>query len=180
MIKLCENCKREFETIVVVENKKRNMCNRKFCLNCSPFGEHNTRSDINKPKLKDLTKRECAKCKKVKEVSEFYKKNKKTKPEPYPYCKTCINKITVEKQQKFKKICVDYKGGSCQECGYDNYLGALEFHHLNPKEKEFSPSKYRRYNQETMDHKVKNELDKCVLLCANCHREAHAKLSGVL
>jgi 5-methylcytosine-specific restriction endonuclease McrA len=180
MIKICDNCNKEFNSVVYINNKRRNMCNRKFCLDCSPFGKRNTRSDLTKPLSKDLTERKCSKCEVIKPISDFYKKNKQKGPEPYPYCKTCINKITVEKQQKFKKICVEYKGGGCSVCGYDNYLGALEFHHINPKQKDFSPSKYRRYNQQIMEEKIKHELDKCVLLCANCHREAHAKINGVL
>jgi hypothetical protein len=68
-----------------------------------------------------------------------------------------------------KKKCVEYKGGCCVICGYKRCLSALEFHHLNPEEKDFSISKYVNVKFE----KIKNELDKCVLLCANCHREVH-------
>ena len=68
---------------------------------------------------------------------------------------------------------VEYKGGSCVICGYNHYMGALEFHHLNPKEKDFNLSHMKKY---TFDEKIKNELDKCILVCSNCHREIHGKV----
>jgi hypothetical protein len=65
---------------------------------------------------------------------------------------------------------VEYKGGKCSSCGYNKCIAALEFHHLDPSKKDFSISSSgntRSWN------KVKEELDKCVLLCSNCHREVH-------
>ena len=53
---------------------------------------------------------------------------------------------------------------------YDKCMSALEFHHLDPKEKDFSIST----NIKSLDL-IKKELDKCILLCANCHREEHFK-----
>lgn len=64
---------------------------------------------------------------------------------------------------------VEYKGGCCQACGYSKCLGALEFHHRDKDTKEFSWIKLRLRNWES----VLLELDKCDLLCANCHRETH-------
>lgn len=60
----------------------------------------------------------------------------------------------------------------CCKCGYDNCIEALEFHHIDPTEKEFIISKFREKNQ----NKLVNEVKKCVLLCTNCHRELHAGL----
>ena len=59
----------------------------------------------------------------------------------------------------------------CQKCGYNNYTGALEFHHIDPSQKDFTIS--------NMDFKLKDaveEIKKCVLLCSNCHKELHANL----
>ena len=53
-------------------------------------------------------------------------------------------------------------------CGYDKYHGALELHHLNQKDKRFGISD-KGYTRSW--EKVRTELDKCILLCANCHRE---------
>ncbi len=66
-----------------------------------------------------------------------------------------------------KKRAVDYKGGKCQNCGYSKCLKALEFHHRDPKKKRFTIA--RLTNPEWS--KIRKELDKCDLLCANCHRE---------
>lgn len=89
---------------------------------------------------------------------------------PY-YCKTCWNQRTYKKQ---KETVLDYmlsRGGArCQQCGYDRCIGALEFHHRNPTEKD--PS----WNRGWKIDKLKIELDKCDILCANCHREVHAEM----
>lgn len=54
-------------------------------------------------------------------------------------------------------------------CGYSKCIEALEFHHLDPTEKEFEISDRRSWEALTA------ELDKCILLCANCHREYHSE-----
>lgn len=67
---------------------------------------------------------------------------------------------------------VMYKGGKCEICGYNKMcLGAYHFHHLNPKEKSFGISACTK----SFDY-LKTEVDKCQLLCANCHAEEHEKL----
>lgn len=72
-------------------------------------------------------------------------------------------------RQRQKIKAVQYLGSKCKKCGYNKCVQALEFHHRNPKEKEFSFSKYSNHSWM----KIKKELDKCDLLCANCHREEH-------
>ena len=66
---------------------------------------------------------------------------------------------------------IEYKGGRCQICGYNRCINALEFHHLNPQEKDFTISG----GTKSFDS-LKPEVDKCILVCANCHREIHAGL----
>lgn len=68
-----------------------------------------------------------------------------------------------------KKKAVDYKGGECQVCGYDRCVRSLDFHHLDPTKKDFAISEFKNRKIE----KLKNELDKCILLCSNCHGEVH-------
>lgn len=72
---------------------------------------------------------------------------------------------------KRKYEAVLQRGGKCERCGYDKNLSALEFHHRNPEEKEFQIDirKFSNTNLETL----KEELDKCELLCSNCHHEHH-------
>lgn len=82
-----------------------------------------------------------------------------------------IKRNTIDYRKRMKVKMVEYKGGKCQICGYDKCIEALDFHHINPKEKDFSISGGTR-SFETL----KPELDKCILVCANCHREIHAGL----
>ena len=70
-------------------------------------------------------------------------------------------------------MAIAYKGGCCQCCNYNRYVGALEFHHLNPDEKDFGIAS-KGYTRSW--ERNKEELDKCVLVCANCHREIHANI----
>lgn len=71
-------------------------------------------------------------------------------------------------RDKLKRVLVDYKGGCCSICGYNKCIKALEFHHLDPNTKDFTVGQ-KHFSIEVM----KSEVDKCVLLCANCHREVH-------
>ena len=66
-------------------------------------------------------------------------------------------------------------GEKCCVCGYDKCISALEFHHLNPEEKEFSIST----NSNISFEKANKELKKCILVCSNCHREIHENLISV-
>lgn len=88
-------------------------------------------------------------------------------------CKKCRVEAVQRRRDKIKKMAVEYKGGKCCICGYDRCLGALEFHHLDPNEKDFGIGNkgYTRSFQ-----KVKEELDKCICVCSNCHKEIHAGL----
>lgn len=63
------------------------------------------------------------------------------------------------------------RGGKCECCGYDKNLAVLEFHHINPDEKEFQID--MRHFSNTNIERLQLELAKCRLLCANCHREIH-------
>ncbi len=72
-------------------------------------------------------------------------------------------------RQKIKEKAVEYKGSKCQKCGYNKCIWSFDFHHVIPEEKDFSISRNSTLSWE----KVKKELDKCIMLCANCHRELH-------
>ena len=65
------------------------------------------------------------------------------------------------------------RGGKCECCGYNKNLAVLEFHHTNPMEKKFQID-IRHFSNSSLTA-LQNELDKCQLLCANCHRELHNK-----
>jgi len=61
----------------------------------------------------------------------------------------------------------------CSECGYDSVADALEFHHTNPSEKEMELS-VSQIMREGWNNAM-DEIEKCVILCSNCHREREAK-----
>jgi hypothetical protein len=73
-----------------------------------------------------------------------------------------------EARRKLKVRAVEYKGGKCSRCPYNKCLAALQFHHLDPKKKDFKIG--GRLNSWA---KLRPELEKTILLCANCHIELH-------
>ena len=80
-----------------------------------------------------------------------------------------------KRRRKIRQMAVEYKGGHCELCGYDRCIDALEFHHNDLAKKKFgiSDKGYTRSWKRVME-----ELDKCMMICANCHRELHAKLAA--
>jgi len=116
----------------------------------------------------------CPECKRHLSPNDFYLRRKK---DPSSYCKSCTTKKTVERQRNRKRKAIEYKGGACIHCGYKTYDGALEFHHTSSAHKDSLVSKLLRNNKfET----ALPELDKCILLCVNCHREAHYDPSRII
>lgn len=113
----------------------------------------------------------CTKCGQSKPFKDFYKKGGR-KQGYASECKPCFNKTTHERQKKNKQKYINYMGGKCSICSYNRCMEALEFHHLDPSTKEINLSSGRGYSFE----RAKKELDKCVLICSNCHREIHAGL----
>lgn len=89
------------------------------------------------------------------------------------YCSSkCKNIVMVHnRRKKLKVLSVQYKGSKCSICGYDKCIEALEFHHIDPTIKEFSISVDG--NTRSFEE-IKKELDKCMLVCSNCHKEIHA------
>ena len=96
-----------------------------------------------------------------------------TEKRTYQQRREYIIKAVQRRREKVRQMAVEYKGGGCEICGYDRCIEALEFHHLDPAKKEFGISS-KGYARSW--EKVKNEIEKCILLCANCHREYHAGL----
>ena len=104
----------------------------------------------------------CARCgKTVKNIKRCKKTNQ-------IFCWACATYI---RREKVKKRAIEYKGGKCLKCGYNKYFGNLTFHHRDPLQKDFTIS-----GQSISFDKLKSEVDKCELLCHNCHGELHAGL----
>jgi hypothetical protein len=83
-------------------------------------------------------------------------------------CNTCR---TARDRRNKKKKALERKGGKCQKCGYDKCESALQFHHSNPEEKDATVSSMIARNKSWKE--IKKEVDKCILVCANCHCEIH-------
>ena len=86
-------------------------------------------------------------------------------------CKKCRSEAVAKSRRKRKADLVDYAGGKCADCGGEFHPAVFDFHHRNPDEKSFGlSSKGKTKSLEA----CKAEVDKCDLLCANCHRLRHA------
>mgnify|MGYP000049955768 FL=1 len=79
-------------------------------------------------------------------------------------------KAVAKRRKKIREMAVEYKSGKYMLCGYNRCIQALEFHHLGNTGKDFGISD-KGYTRSW--ERVKKEIDKCVLICANCHRELH-------
>ena len=107
----------------------------------------------------------CSKCN-DKDNKNFYKSKINRN---YNLCKTCTKDCLCERRNYLKLKAVEYKGGKCSICGYNKNNGALDFHHKGKKEHSIS----RMISHLNKWESIKKELDKCDLLCSNCHREIH-------
>lgn len=177
---VCKKCKSQFPNWLRENEKLYNLHSRKFCLSCSPFKSHNTKNLMNTDYKPVFIEKEGIKYKLCPECEQYLELNSNnyyiTKSGKFHhYCKLCGKKRTIARQKELKLQCIAYKGGKCQFCGYNKYYGSLAFHHTNPSQKDFGISDGRCYNLE----KIKPELDKCILVCNNCHGEIHGGITKI-
>ena len=85
------------------------------------------------------------------------------------YCKECYRANSRRVYERDKTKAIKLMGGRCVRCGYNKCIAAFDFHHPDPAKKEVSLNQFGR---KSFDVLLK-EISKCILLCANCHREAH-------
>lgn len=83
--------------------------------------------------------------------------------------KDYVNQKQREDKRKRKLWAIDYLGGRCSKCEQQYHPAVYEFHHLDPLTKDRDPSKMLSLSL----NRLTAELDKCMLLCANCHRLVH-------
>lgn len=158
----CCQCDSSFPNRVIIEGVVKNLHSRKFCLECSPFGLHNNKTLRSRLMPKEGQDCVCSKCNK----RWFYKRGGGgTKS----YCPPCYLRVRFN---TMKKKAVAYKGGRCVLCGYDKYIGAMQFHHTDPDKKEFSIGNSYCLSWSS----IMKELDKCILACSRCHTEIHGGL----
>ncbi|MBN2585598.1 HNH endonuclease [Patescibacteria group bacterium] len=82
-----------------------------------------------------------------------------------------IKRAVAKRRKRIKELVIEYKGGKCIICGYSKCPAVLELHHLDEATKKFGLG----MNGLTRSwERTRQEADKCILVCANCHREIHA------
>ncbi len=165
---ICKKCGGKFPNYVKIKGKRKNISSRWYCLECNPYGERRFYGGEKPTK------------------TWFIDENGKRKLRYRTFtCKTCGIEYTQQTSglecskckgkkvfERSKKRSIEYKSGKCEICGYDRSQTAMDFHHIDPKHKDFQISRRRGCCWE----KIKKELDKCYLLCSNCHREYHEGL----
>lgn len=116
-------------------------------------------------------KKECCKCKQIKSVSEFYVRT--DRGIPFPDCIDCNRETTNKKKHAIKDFAIMYKGGKCSVCDVKYTRNNYAFHHTEPEHKDFSVGDRNGISIPELTR----ELDKCVLVCHNCHSEVHHELT---
>ncbi len=114
------------------------------------------------------TVKTCIRCQQTKPLCDFYPKPRKSGGVTC-YCKPCFNVYTTERFRRRKRQAVAYLGGRCADCGGIFPYYVYDFHHLDPSQKDVQFTVLRRRSWAA----IRMELDKCALLCANCHRIRH-------
>jgi hypothetical protein len=144
---VCAACGRSFPAKMVIDGKTRSLYRRSFCLECSPFGDHNT----SKVPLGLRATEASAKARRERRREQFRR--------------------SLQKRRRRRKLdLVAAYGERCVDCGYARCPEALQFHHRDPSTKEFSLSMFSGSLARLVQ-----EAAKCDLLCANCHRVRHAR-----
>lgn len=150
---ICKKCGNSFPNRVTIDGRVRNVCKRKYCLECSPFDKHNTRQ------LEIDAQRGCI-CSRCGKHYKYHRRSGNS----IKFCSSCL---VYRRSRQKKKRAVQYKGGKCQICGYNRADEAFDFHHIDPSTKLFGIGS--NYCRKWSD--IQKELDKCILLCRNCHAE---------
>jgi hypothetical protein len=122
--------------------------------------------------------RRCYKCQELKDVSLFRPRRQKGRGSYDCICRSCENLARTQRGRKratpeVETLINSIRQRGCQNCGEPEVI-VLQFHHIDPAEKEFVIGQFRR-QAPSLEATVK-ELRKCALLCANCHIRAHAGL----
>jgi hypothetical protein len=121
---ICKNCNKKFPNRMLIDGKVRFLHTRKFCLECSPRGSRNTRSDLNAvPEGKIVT---------VKRANDKLSKKRKL----------------------VKLELVNQCGGSCIQCGYNKCIQALSFHHRDRASKQFNISRIYARSREIIANEI--------------------------
>ena len=119
----------------------------------------------------------CKKCSEEKDIKEFEIANViNGKEYRRKICRTCKHTRQTERRKEIRKFFNDYmRTQSCAHCGNNDYR-VLEYHHINPEIKEVTIS--NAIGTGWSRERILREIDKCIVLCANCHRILHYEFNG--
>src|SRR4051794_5013008 len=149
--RICQACGRTFPVKAVIGGQMRSFYNRRFCLECSPFGTHNTSGTP----IGLYSADELAEMRRKKRNAKTYRSQKR-------------------RRLRRKKDLVEAAGGRCMDCGYIGAPAVMDFHHRDPSTKEFALADFSGSLKRLL-----TEAAKCDLICANCHRLRHLTLESV-
>lgn len=156
----CVLCGEHFKRKQVIEGKRRDLSGRVYCLNCSPFGTVNRKRRKQKPREFPEDRKFCATC------------GRKLKDYRRRVCPVCY---TNGYRRRKRDLLWELLGNTCVICGYGGEARhrLLQLHHLDPSKKEFG------IDLRAMVYgwaRVWLEVEKCILVCPNCHAECGAGL----
>lgn len=147
----CKACGREFSAKQLIDGRVRSLYRRRFCLNCSPFGTHNT----SRTPFGARTPDELQRARRQRRTESFRRSLRKRR----------LNR---------KRQLVAAQGGRCVDCGYAECLEVFQFHHRDSAAKLFGLMNFSGSLERLL-----SEAAKCDLLCANCHRKRHIRTDPV-
>lgn len=161
--KQCKTCGSKLENWIKIDNIWKNISSRINCLKCLPF------KSLKKPKPQvKLDHKLCTKCNVILPISSFSKRRGRVNG--HTYCKKCQNTYNIDLWIKRKFKAINYKGDKCEHCGIaSKHYAIYDFHHTDRSKKEFEWDKLKKRSWSA----IVQEIDKCKLLCANCHRIEH-------
>lgn len=153
MSRECRKCGEHIPNRVKIDDKWKNIQNRKFCLTCSPYKWHNTKpDDPTRPAKKKKTYSQWSDEAKAKSRGSIYRRGWERK-----------NKL------------IEMSGGKCLKCGYNRSINALTFHHRDPATKNFGLSQNNLWSKKW--ETIIEEFNKCDMYCQNCHTELHEEIN---
>lgn len=177
-VKVCKICKVNFKSRFRIGINRYDFRGRRHCYNCKKLKIKTKNSELEKYIL-DMKYLEI-------EPQTIKANQNNPKNRPCKYCQQNLIRYNNSKfsnvckkcQYIFKKIknklfCFNFKGGACNDCGWKpaclEDLACLDFHHIDPSTKDYEISEIESASFKT----IQIELEKCIMLCAICHRKKH-------
>jgi len=153
----CHKCNVDIPNRVKIDNCWKTINHRKFCLICSPWGKHNTKSVD--PSKRTLSEKERHSWKNLTDKQ-----------------KTCHKTSQHKRAVKRKVELINMRGGKCERCGYDKCIDVFHFHHIDPSLKTMNMGLNSLWCKSW--EKILQEFENCKVYCSNCHMEVHYELKN--